>query len=263
MAQHLPRPPPRPQPRRRLRGRPRRLPPPRRLLDAEEPVSRRAARPPRDLRRHPAGARRRRARLADDHARLRPLLHVLRGALRARARAQPAAGGAARRNSSASPAQGYREVVLLGQTVNSYRHEDTGLRRPAAHGLRGRGHRARPLHLAASRPTSSDAIIEAMRDCPKLSPHIHLPLQTRIGPRARSDAARLHRRASTARWWTGCATRSPDLALSTDIIVGFPGETDDDFEATSALMRRSASTRRSCSSTRPARARARSSSTRR
>lgn len=130
--------------------------------------------------------------------------------------------------------QGFREVVLLGQTVNSYRHGDTGF--------------ADLLRLACETPgleriryTSphpadfDDDTIAAMGECPKLSPYIHLPLQSG-SDRLLEAMQRGHDLAEYRRLVDRLRAAVPGLALSTDIIVGYPGETDEDFEATSALM---------------------------
>jgi tRNA-2-methylthio-N6-dimethylallyladenosine synthase len=144
-------------------------------------------------------------------------------------------------------AAGTREITLLGQTVNAYgRHE---ARRRRADG----GAATVPFStllrrlaeipgLARIRYTSphpifyDEALIEAHREIPALCPHVHLPLQSgsdavlarmrrRHGAR---DYLRLVRRLREAR---------PDLAITTDLIVGFPGETEAEFRETLALVR--------------------------
>jgi tRNA-2-methylthio-N6-dimethylallyladenosine synthase len=131
-------------------------------------------------------------------------------------------------------AQGFREVILLGQTVNSYRHEETtfaDLLRMACdvEGL------DRIRYTSPHPADFDDATIEAMRDCDKLSPYIHLPLQS--GSDAMLEAMqRGHTTSEYRRLVDRLRTVMPDLALSTDIIVGYPGETDEDFEKTSRMM---------------------------
>jgi tRNA-2-methylthio-N6-dimethylallyladenosine synthase len=141
-------------------------------------------------------------------------------------------------------ARGVREVTLLGQTVNAYgRH---ALRRGSAEGTLGFaaliGRLAAIPGIARIRYTSphptffDDGLIRAHAELPALCPHVHLPLQSGSDPvlarmRRRyqaDDYRRLVERLREAR---------PDLALTTDLIVGFPGETDADFEATLALVR--------------------------
>ena len=129
---------------------------------------------------------------------------------------------------------GYREVVLLGQTVNSWRdgdHDFADLLRAAAavEGL---------LRIRYTSPHPSDfseRMIDALADCPKVCPHVHLPLQsgsdTVLAAMNRTYTVDEYRAVLER-----VRARVPAVALSTDIIVGFPGETDDDFERTVALM---------------------------
>jgi tRNA-2-methylthio-N6-dimethylallyladenosine synthase len=137
-------------------------------------------------------------------------------------------------------AAGVREITLLGQNVNAYHGE-------------GEDGRARSLpdlirHLAAidglerlryttSHPHDmSDDLVAAHCDTPKLMPYLHLPFQ------AGSDRilAAMNRKHTAAHYVDLVArvrAARPDIALSTDIIVGFPGESDDDFEATLDIVR--------------------------
>ncbi len=140
--------------------------------------------------------------------------------------------------------RGVREVTLLGQNVNSYGRDLTLRRRRA-----GEPVRIRPLFadlLAAvggipgirrvrfTSPHPKDLrpeTMSAMASTPAVCEHLHLPLQSG------SDAilAAMHRGYSAERYLQKLrAARDavPDLAVSTDIIVGFPGETEDDFAAT-------------------------------
>ena len=130
-------------------------------------------------------------------------------------------------------AAGYREVTLLGQNVNGYGKNASGgesfgdlLRAvDAVEGLRR-------IRFTTSHPSDMDgAMISAMRECPKVMPHLHLPLQSG------SDAllSRMDRGYSLAQYreWIGRLRDAvPDVALTTDLIVGFCGETEEDFEAT-------------------------------
>jgi len=137
-------------------------------------------------------------------------------------------------------AKGVREITLLGQNVNAY------------HGADGRGdgcslgglirRLAEMDGLARIRYTTSypgevdDDLITAHRDVPQLMPYLHLPVQSGSdvilkAMNRRHDAdfyLRLVERIRRAR---------PDIALSSDFIVGFPGESDADFEATLRLVR--------------------------
>jgi tRNA-2-methylthio-N6-dimethylallyladenosine synthase len=131
-------------------------------------------------------------------------------------------------------AQGFREVILLGQTVNSYRHEETtfaDLLRMACdvEGL------DRIRYTSPHPADFDDATIEAMRDCDRLSPYIHLPLQS--GSDTMLEAMqRGHTIAEYRTLVDRLRTAMPELALSTDIIVGYPGETESDFEKTSRML---------------------------
>ena len=133
-------------------------------------------------------------------------------------------------------AEGVREVVFLGQTVNAYhdgRWDFADLLRRAA-GVPG------ILRVRFTSPHPSDMserVIAAMAECPAVAPQLHLPVQ------AGSDRvlARMGREYSVAQYEDLVAAlrhRIPGIALSTDVIVGFPDETEDDFAATEALVRR-------------------------
>jgi tRNA-2-methylthio-N6-dimethylallyladenosine synthase len=137
-------------------------------------------------------------------------------------------------------ADGVREITVLGQNVNSYgRDLGAGQYAPrfadllealdAVDGIeRIRFTSPHPKDL---RPET----IAAMATCESVCEHLHLPLQ------AGSDRtlARMHRGYTATRYLERLAAaraRIPDLAVTTDIIVGFPGETDADFEATLAVV---------------------------
>jgi tRNA-2-methylthio-N6-dimethylallyladenosine synthase len=141
------------------------------------------------------------------------------------------------REARALVAGGAREITLLGQNVNAY-HGDA-----FAPGLGALLRRlARIEGLARLRYTTShprdvdDALIAAHAEEPKLMPYLHLPVQ------AGSDRV-LERmnRGHTAAHYVATIVRlrraRPDLALSGDFIVGFPGESEADFEATLRLVR--------------------------
>jgi tRNA-2-methylthio-N6-dimethylallyladenosine synthase len=134
---------------------------------------------------------------------------------------------------------GHREVQLLGQIVNHYQAPDDPscdfaelLRR--VHDVDGIDR----IRFASPHPRHvSDALIRAFAELPKLCRHLHLPLQSG------SDRMLVAmRRRHTAEHYLGLVDRLrsavPDIAISTDLIVGFPGETDADFEATMDVVRR-------------------------
>jgi tRNA-2-methylthio-N6-dimethylallyladenosine synthase len=132
-------------------------------------------------------------------------------------------------------ADGMSEVVLLGQTVNSYNdgtHDFADLLR-AIGGIDG----IRRLRFTSPHPNDfSDRVIEAMATVPAVCEHVHLPMQsgsTRV-------LKRMLRRYSREGYFD-CVRRIreaiPSVNLTTDIIVGFPGETEEDFEETVSAVR--------------------------
>jgi tRNA-2-methylthio-N6-dimethylallyladenosine synthase len=138
-------------------------------------------------------------------------------------------------------AQGVREITLLGQNVNSYGRDLYG--RPRfADVLRAVGSCGiTRLRFATSHPKDLSAeTIAAFAETPAVMPQLHLPVQSG------SDAvlSAMNRRY-TAEHYLGliaavrsaCAAADKDVAFSTDLIVGFPGETARDFEATMELVR--------------------------
>ena len=137
-------------------------------------------------------------------------------------------------------ARGARELTLLGQNVNAYHGvaPDGGV-----WGL-GRLLRAlaeipalRRLRYTTSHPADmDDELIATHRDEPKLMPFLHLPVQSG-SDRVLHAMNRRHRAADYQRTIDQLRAVRPDIALSSDFIVGFPGETAADFEATLDLVR--------------------------
>ncbi len=136
-------------------------------------------------------------------------------------------------------ARGAREITLLGQNVNSY-----GLKRTGGVTF------ARLLHLVAEVPgverirfTTSHPrdvtaeLIDAYRRLPQLCSHLHLPVQSG-SDRILRRMKRFYTRDHVLRLVDALRQARPDLALTTDVIVGFPGETDRDFEDTMDLLER-------------------------
>ncbi|HSU91708.1 MAG TPA: tRNA (N6-isopentenyl adenosine(37)-C2)-methylthiotransferase MiaB [Sporolactobacillaceae bacterium] len=132
-------------------------------------------------------------------------------------------------------ARGVKEVVLLGQTVNAYRFEDTDF--GALLKMIAKVDGIERIRFTSPHPSDmSDSVIEAMASEAIVQPYLHLPLQSG------SDRilAAMERGYTVAQYLDLVArvrAAIPGLALSTDIIVGFHGETDADFDATTALMR--------------------------
>jgi tRNA-2-methylthio-N6-dimethylallyladenosine synthase len=131
---------------------------------------------------------------------------------------------------------GTSEIVFLGQTVNAYRHDGWDFARLLREAAAVPG--IARIRFTSPHPADmSDAVVDAMAECPAVMPQIHLPVQSG------SDRvlARMAREYSAARYEAlvdRLRERVPGIALSTDVIVGFPGEDDDDFAATEALLRR-------------------------
>jgi tRNA-2-methylthio-N6-dimethylallyladenosine synthase len=136
---------------------------------------------------------------------------------------------------------GSREITLLGQNVNAYH----GIGPGAGGAEWGLGRLIR--HLAAAgveriRYTTShprdmdDDLIAAHRDVPQLMPHLHLPAQSG-SDRILRAMNRQHSTADYLRIVDKLRAARPELALSSDFIVGFPGETDQDFVGTLRLVR--------------------------
>lgn len=132
-------------------------------------------------------------------------------------------------------AQGAREITLLGQNVNAWAADGWSFSRllgavAALPGLlRLRYTTSHPLEM-------TDDLIAAHRDLPHLMPFLHLPVQSG-SDRVLAAMNRRHTAADYLRIIGRLRAARPDLALSSDFIVGHPGETDADFAATLALVR--------------------------
>jgi len=137
-------------------------------------------------------------------------------------------------------ASGAREFTLIGQNVNAYHGLDATGQTIALAGLFARAAQipgVLRLRYSTSHPLDMDeALIRAHAENEKLAPYLHLPIQS--GSDRILDA--MNRRHSAAEYLDiveRVRRARPDIALSSDFIVGFPGETDEDFHATLALVR--------------------------
>ncbi len=136
-------------------------------------------------------------------------------------------------------ALGAREITLLGQNVNGYHGAGPdggtwGLARLI--GEVGRIARIERIRYTTSHPADMDeALIAAHRDEPKLMPFLHLPVQSG-SDRVLKAMNRHYTGDDYRRLVDKLRAARPDLGLATDLIVGFPGETDADFEATLRLI---------------------------
>jgi tRNA-2-methylthio-N6-dimethylallyladenosine synthase len=135
---------------------------------------------------------------------------------------------------------GCREVTLLGQTVNSYVYQENGQRVPFAK-LLERVHAVEGIdriRFVTSFPADWDEdIFRVMRDYPRVMPYLHIPAQS--GSDRILKAMRRGYTASSYRKLAGTARRYvPHIALAGDFIVGFCGETEEDFQQTVDLVRK-------------------------
>ena len=137
-------------------------------------------------------------------------------------------------------AQGVREVNLLGQNVNAYRGPlgdgeetaDLGLLIRAIAEIDGIGR----IRFTTSHPLEfSDSLIEAYRDVPKLANYLHLPVQAG-SDRILSAMKRGYTALEFKQKIRKLRAVRPDISVSSDVIVGFPGETEADFEKTMKLI---------------------------
>ncbi|MCI9162863.1 MAG: tRNA (N6-isopentenyl adenosine(37)-C2)-methylthiotransferase MiaB [Lachnospiraceae bacterium] len=134
---------------------------------------------------------------------------------------------------------GVKEIMLLGQNVNSY---GKNLAKPMSFAelLRqvNEVEGIERIRFMTSHPKDlSDELIAAMRDCKKVCHHLHLPLQS-----GSSRILKVMNRHYTKEQYLDLAERIraeiPDISLTTDIIVGFPGETEEDFQETLDVVRK-------------------------
>lgn len=135
--------------------------------------------------------------------------------------------------------EGCREVTLLGQTVNSYRHREGGREVRLAdllyrlHDIDGLDR----IKFVTNYPRDmSDELLEAVRDLPKCSPYLHVPVQS-----GSNRMLKLMKRGYTVEEYREMYQRIlatvPGAAVTSDFIVGFCGETEEDFELTVDLVR--------------------------
>jgi tRNA-2-methylthio-N6-dimethylallyladenosine synthase len=133
-------------------------------------------------------------------------------------------------------AQGVREVTLLGQTVNSYRDPSNGARLSSLLAAVERVPGIWRVRFLTSHPRHvHDDLLTAIRDLPRVCEHLHLPFQS-----ADDLILKQMRRRYTRDEYRGIIRHArdviPDLSVSTDVIVGYPGETEDQFQLTLELL---------------------------
>ena len=135
-------------------------------------------------------------------------------------------------------AEGVSEVTLLGQNVNSYGVE-FGDRRAFAQLLRACGEieGLERVRFTSPHPAEfTDDVIAAMAETPNVMPQLHMPLQSGSDT-VLSAMRRSYRQAKYLGIIERVRAAMPEAAITTDIIVGFPGETEDDFQATLDVVR--------------------------
>jgi tRNA-2-methylthio-N6-dimethylallyladenosine synthase len=136
---------------------------------------------------------------------------------------------------------GTLEVTLLGQTVNHYGYEHGDGRKTTFADLLYQIHEAVPdlprLRFVTSFPRDfTDLALQAMRDCPRICRYLHVPAQS-----GSDRVLKMMNRGYSARQYLDFIDRArgymPDISLASDAIVGFPTETDEDFQKTVELTR--------------------------
>src|SRR5205807_240904 len=136
---------------------------------------------------------------------------------------------------------GAREVTLLGQTINHYHYMHGDGRQTSFAELLYQIHEATPdlprLRFVTSFPRDfTDEALQAMRDCPRICRYLHVPAQ-----HGNDRILKLMNRGYTSGQYRDFIGRArdymPDISIASDFIVGFPTETDDEFEETMQMVR--------------------------
>ena len=137
-------------------------------------------------------------------------------------------------------AQGIRQITLLGQTINSYRYSEGGRTYTLADLLEmvSQIDELRWIRFITSHPAKmEDSTLVAMARLPKVCPYLHIPAQS-----GSDRILKAMHRGYTAQQYLALIEKAkaliPNLALTGDFIVGFPGETEEDFQATVELVQK-------------------------
>ena len=132
---------------------------------------------------------------------------------------------------------GVKEIMLLGQNVNSY-GKGTGSSFAELARLVSEIDGIRRIRFMTSHPKDfSSELVKALRDLPKMCKHVHLPLQAG-STKVLKDMNRGYSKEDYLALVAKIKTEVPGAAITTDIIVGFPGETEDDFADTLDVVRK-------------------------
>jgi len=131
--------------------------------------------------------------------------------------------------------KGVREITFIGQTVNSWK--ENGYKFGDLIRAAGDIENLERIRFTTSYPRDiTKRMIDAMKDVPQVCHHLHLPVQS-----GSNKVLSMMKRTYTREWYVDTINRLkdavPDLSVSTDIIIGFPGETGQDFEETMSLMK--------------------------
>ena len=134
--------------------------------------------------------------------------------------------------------EGYKEITLLGQNVNSY---GKTLEKPCSFADLLRKINDLPgdfiIRFMTSHPKDlTDGLIDALTDCEKAAHHLHLPVQSGSN-RILKSMNRVYTRERYLELVRKVREKIPDISLTSDIIVGFPGETEEDFADTLSLVK--------------------------
>jgi threonylcarbamoyladenosine tRNA methylthiotransferase MtaB len=136
-------------------------------------------------------------------------------------------------------AQGHREVVLTGINLGCYRDRDAGLDLPSLIRVAGETPGLDRLRLSSIEVNHvSDELVAAMRETPTVSPHLHVPLQS-----GDDGVLASMRRRYTAATYLRRVAKAAGFNLTTDVIVGFPGEDAAAFERTVRVIERAGVTK--------------------
>lgn len=131
--------------------------------------------------------------------------------------------------------QGYVEITLLGQNVNSYQYEKYGFAEllDAVSAVEG----VKRIRYTSPHPQDiDDKLLQIMADNPKICNHIHLPLQSG-STEVLERMNRTYTRTEYLMLVDKIRSYMPDCGITTDIIVGFPGETEEQFQETVSMMK--------------------------
>src|SRR5207249_1872746 len=137
-------------------------------------------------------------------------------------------------------AEGCKEITLLGQTVNSYQHAAGDGRRVRLSDLLARIHDTAGIErikfITNFPKDMTDDLLDAVRSLPRVCPYLHVPAQSGC-----DDVLKRMKRLYTVEYYRDmlarCREKVPGVAVSSDFIVGFSGETEQAFERTSTLVR--------------------------